>query len=117
MKLPEIAGRMRAALVGRDSGWVQQDLGRGLAIVLSRDGDQYRLAMRREGVYPSIDEVAICSRVFGVPDGSEPVRVTPRKSKSPADGRTVVYYVVELHWRESVIRHPEKGAVTLRAPG
>lgn len=111
-KLAEIADEMRAQLGtgpggspdpegapnGRPAA-VHRALMRGLQVVLARNGKQWRLALGREGVYPSDVEVEVCRRAFQAPVGAE---ITRREatSRHPKTGRKIRHLVVELMWLE-----------------
>ena len=97
-RLALLAGEMRDAVesTGRHA---HQKLPHGLEIVMQRTDGRWRLAMAREGVWPSDVEVDICRREFHVPEGS----VERRKRHSrrhPKTGRQLFYSVVELCWME-----------------
>lgn len=94
-KLAEIAAEMRAAVGSRGSRVVW--LPRGLEIVLIRNEERFLVKVRREGVYPSEQEVEVVSRAFGVPVGTEPVR---RTAQDWTKGYRRQMFVVELGWTE-----------------
>ena len=96
-KLSEIAKEMRAAVDGRTVGWTEAPLARGLLIAFGHREGRYRLVLRREGVYPSEQEMAICCREFGVPLGTEPAQ---RIAKDWSKGYKRLMYTVELAWTE-----------------
>ena len=107
-KLAEIADEMRAQLVAGPGGSPDPDGGqaavhrplvRGLQVVLARKGHQSRLALGREGVYPSDTEVEVCRRAFRVPAGAETTK-REATSRHPKTGRKIRYLVVELMWLE-----------------
>lgn len=100
-KLQTIADGMRASVSQRASGWTAAMLPGGLELVLSRQaGDVWRLALRRERVYPSDTEASILAEVFGVPDGLEAARRRSWQDKHPKTERAVRWCVVEFVWRE-----------------
>lgn len=95
--LTEIAQGMLQAVQAKRTCWTQHTLGRGLWLVLSRDDTRFVLSLRREGVFPSEHEVAVCMRDFGVPEGTEPMR---RQQTTPTAGRSIRWCIVDLRWRE-----------------
>ena len=97
-RLSLLAGEMRDAVesTGRHA---HQKLPHGLEIVMQRTDGRWRLAMAREGVWPSDVEVEVCLREFHVPDGS-PERRRHHSRRHPKTGRQVVYSVVEVNWME-----------------
>lgn len=97
-KLQTTARTMRTALTTVESGWNAADLPERLQVVLSRQGEQWRLALRREGgTPPSYEEARVCAEAFEVPEGTEPKR---RGWVEKAPGRTVRINTVEMMWRE-----------------
>lgn len=101
-KLRATAQAMRQGLdwsrqVGKPSAWNMRTLNGGLQLLLSYHDEQWRLALRREGVPPSEEEIALCLAAFDVPDECARSR---RISKETKYHQTVTYHVVELHWRE-----------------
>jgi hypothetical protein len=98
-KLQETAIAMRVALQSKEQGAKHQPLPRGLHLVLQRADCCWRLALGREWVYPSETEVTICKAAFNVPEGSEEKRTT-KPSRHPSSKRPIIFYVVELTWRE-----------------
>jgi hypothetical protein len=96
-KLSSIAASMRSTIADKPAAWVSQPLPGGLEIVLSHREESWRLALRRLDVYPSDTEVEVCSRVFGVPEGTEPAR---HRSNDRSNDRIAHYHIVELNWRE-----------------
>ncbi len=100
-KLEQIAGDMRQMLEANEKmHFVHQRLARGLELVLERRGEQqWRLALGRQDVEPSVDEIEICREAFRVPAAAEPNAVTKQR-KSPKTNLPVVYHVTELTWRE-----------------
>ena len=68
---------------------------------MSRTDGNWRLALGREGVYPSDQEIEICRASFHVPAGcAESKRVSP--SVHPKTKRVINYCVVDLTWVEEV---------------
>jgi|WetSurMetagenome_2_1015567.scaffolds.fasta_scaffold88302_1 hypothetical protein len=98
LKLQTIAANMRAAVAQHDTGWTAAVLPGGLELVLSHQAEAWRLALRRERVYPSATEEAILAEVFAVPEGTEPAR---RSKTEAAKERQVRWCVSEFCWREA----------------
>lgn len=96
-KLQTIAAQMRAAVAAHSTAWTATVLPGGLELVLSHQAEAWRLALRRERVYPSATEEAILAEVFAVPEGTEPVR---RSKTEPAKERQIRWCVSEFCWRE-----------------
>ena len=96
-KLAVIAQEMRAA-VGA-GGYRLIPLARGLQIGLHRREDRFRLVVRREGVFPSEQEVEIVRQAFGVPEECV-AEVGSKTEQHPVTKRTIRWQVVELRWRE-----------------
>lgn len=100
-KLQTVANSMRQSVSRHPSGWTQTTLPGGLDLVLSRqDGDTWRLALRRERVYPSDTEASILAEVFSVPDGLESARRRSWQDTHPQTKRPIRWCVVEFTWRE-----------------
>jgi|WetSurMetagenome_2_1015567.scaffolds.fasta_scaffold1053042_2 hypothetical protein len=100
-KLQTIADGMRASVALHNTGWTAATLPGGLELVLSRQGgDIWRLALRRERVYPSDTEASILAEVFGVPDGLEAAHRRSWQDKHPKTERSVRWCIVEFVWRE-----------------
>lgn len=74
-------------------------LPRGLEIVMERRDGRWRLALGRERVSPSDEEVEICRRTFNVPEGADEWRRT-KTSTHPKTNRERTYVIVEFFWRE-----------------
>lgn len=102
--LRQVAAGLRQTLdwsqqAGRARGWIQRPLKNGLQIVYSYCGDEWRLALRREGVPPSENEVAVIRRDFDVPEGA--LRFDNQQTEThPKTRRKIRYHRVELLWRE-----------------
>jgi hypothetical protein len=97
-RITDIAAEMRADLADQPFSCTRPvRLGGGLELLLHRNGPQYRLSLRREGVYPSEQEVGICAAAFGVAEGSEPGR---RVQNDLLAGWKRQLHVVDLVWRE-----------------
>jgi hypothetical protein len=101
-KLRATAQAMRQGLdwckqTGKTSSWNMRTLPRGLQMLLSYQDEQWRLALRREGVAPSEEEISLCLAAFDVPDTCGRAR---RISKETKYHQTAVYHIVELTWRE-----------------
>jgi hypothetical protein len=100
-KLQTIADEMRASVARNGTGWTTAILPGGLELVLSRQaGDIWRLALRRERIYPSDTEVSILADVFAVPDGIESAQRRSWQEKHPKSERQVRWCVIEFVWRE-----------------
>jgi hypothetical protein len=101
-KLQTIADGMRKSVSQYDSGWTAATLPGGLELVLSRQaGDMWRLALRRERVYPSDTEASILAEVFGVPDGIESARRRSWKDTQPKSKQPIIWCAIEMTWRET----------------
>lgn len=98
-KLATLAANMRKAVAARPFGWAQETLSGGLDIVLSRNGEKWRLALRREKVYPSETETAILTRSFDVAEGTEPIR-RQTCDVNPTTQRRIEWRIIEYNWRE-----------------
>lgn len=80
--------------------WCRTKLANGLDIILQRiDDRRWRLALAREGVYPSETEVTTCRRYFDVPDTADEQR-SPRQYHHPKTRRVIEYRRVEITWTE-----------------
>ena len=105
-KLDAIAERMRSHITTVGALYSHQRLERGLEIVLQRHVEsngaiRWRLALGRPDVAPSENEIAICRRAFGVPEGTEH-QVVPSKSRMNRKTRTTTtLYVTEMYWYEA----------------
>lgn len=95
-RLQEIVVGMRRAVEQKPVCWTEYTLGGGLRLILSRNDERYVLSLRREGVFPSETEVAVCVRVFGLPEGTEPRRRQLTENK----GRSIRWCIVDLGWTE-----------------
>lgn len=100
-KLNDVAKGMRSDLEAKEQGAIYKPLARGLKVVMQRTAGQWRLALGREGVYPSEMEIDICRAAFHVPAGCEESR-TVKPSVHPKTRRTIQYHVVNMTWREEV---------------
>ena len=98
-KLATIADGMRASVARHEKGWTAATLPGCLDLVLSRQAEAWRLALRRERVYPSATEESILAEVFAVPEGCEPARRSATETH-PTTHRTVRWCVSEFAWRE-----------------
>ena len=107
-KLKRMARGMRTAAASREKGLTDSELVRGMRLVLSHDGEEWRLALLREMVYPSAAEVRICGEAFRVPEGTEPRRRTWTEER-PAGARSIRWFMVELLWRELDGHGPGEG--------
>jgi hypothetical protein len=99
MNLTIVARSMRNMIDLKPAAWVKRELPRGLQLILSHNNASYRLALAREGVYPSDEEIAICMAHFAVPEGTDPKRFETQTYQAKT-GRNVRLYVVELIWRD-----------------
>ena len=102
------AAEMRGYLSKANSGWQQAVLRGGLVVELERWDDRWRLSLGRERVAPSDTDFEACREAFGAPAEAEPSR-RRAKTWSATTGRTVVWEIVELRWREA-LAVPEVGA-------
>ncbi len=105
-KLDEIASNMRRHVVDAGAMYSHQRLQRGLEVVLQRHIEssgavRWRLALGRQDVAPSEDEIAICRKAFGVPVGTEHAAVQSKSRKSRKTGNVSTWYVIEMYWYES----------------
>jgi hypothetical protein len=100
-RLMTIADDMRDTLETQgDEAALHRPLPHGLQIVMQRrDRHHWRLALGREGIYPSDTEIETCRRAFHVPEAAEIARRTAQY-RHPKSGRTITYYVAELTWVE-----------------
>ena len=103
-KLDTIAGNMRQHIQTAGAAWSHQRLAHGLELVLQRRIEQtgvirWRLALGRESVPPSDDEVAICRRSFGVPEATDPSRKQVMRTNSKTN-KSIVWHIAELEWIE-----------------
>jgi len=96
VEIGRIAAEMQMELMRKaDHGrmWVNRLLPHGLQLVLERQGEGYRLALARAGVYPSQAEVDLCIAAFCIPER----RTTSSKSAYVAGS---LLHVTELAWRD-----------------
>lgn len=103
-KLDSIAANMRQRITGAGAPWSHQRLAHGLELVLQRRLEptgvtRWRLALGREAVQPSDDEVAICRRAFGVPDAADPTRRQAVRTNSKTNKHST-WNIAELEWIE-----------------
>jgi hypothetical protein len=113
MTLRQTASVMRQGLdlvkiSGKPSAWIMRTLPRGLQMLLSYEGDRWRLALRREDVMPSEDEVDLCSLAFGVPDAAGRHNFKSKETAAVTH-RRIMYHVVELTWREDPAGRSDDG--------
>lgn len=104
-KLQIMAEAMREFILTAGAHYSHQRLARGLELALSRSIEQdgrhrWRLAMAREAIPPSADEIAICRRAFNVPAGSEESTFTKDRT-NPKSRVTTTWHVVEVFWHEA----------------
>lgn len=98
-KLATIAARMRAAVAAKPFGWTEHTLPGELNLVLSHNGEKWRLALRRERVYPSEVEERLLRQAFGVAEGTEPLR-RQTCEEHPITKRRIERRVIEYNWIE-----------------
>jgi hypothetical protein len=94
-----MAQEMRAAALR--TGAVHRPLVKGLQVVLRWEDERWRLALGREGVFPSETEVEVCRRAFAVPEGVETAR-REASWRHPKTLRAVRWQVVEMSWVETL---------------
>jgi hypothetical protein len=109
-KLDALAARLRTAVAAKPFGWVNHTLQGGLDIVLSHNGEKWRLALRREKVFPSDVEADILTRAFAVAEGTEPQRRQFCEAH-PSTQRRIEWRSIEYNWREVETESP--GATTV----
>lgn len=98
-KLTEIATTMYSKVI-EAGDWDRVKLSHGLDIILHRvDELQWRLAVAREGVYPSDMEVEVVRTAFDVPEAAEEAR-SEKEYTHPKTKRTIYYRRVEVTWQE-----------------
>ena len=98
-KLAALATTMYSKVI-EPGDWDRVKLEHGLDIILHRlDDHQWRLAMAREGVYPSDMEVEIVRNAFDVPEAAEEAR-SEKQYTHPKTKRTINYRRVEVTWQE-----------------
>jgi hypothetical protein len=100
LKLEMIAARLRTAVAAKPFGWANHTLPGGLDLVLSHNGEKWRLALRREQVYPSEVEAEILTRVFGVAEGTDPKR-RQYCEVHPDTQRRIQWQIIEYNWIEA----------------
>lgn len=103
--LDTIASRMRDHITITGAMYSHQRLERGLELVLQRHIEsngavRWRLALGRTDVSPSQNEIEICRRAFGVPEGTEHAEVKS-KSRTGKTGIVSTWYIVEMYWYEA----------------
>ena len=98
--LQSIALDMRRMLTDTDAAWVHRRLSHGLEIVLQRKSNgRWRLALGRESVQPSDQELAVCRPLFGVPVDAEERRFSTSKIQAKTN-RLTLYHIAEMEWVE-----------------
>ena len=105
-KLDAIAARMRSHITTTGAMYSHQRLDRGLELVLQRHTEsngamRWRLALGRSDVEPSDEEVAICRKAFGVPEGTEHTAVQSKSRYSEKSKIVSNWHIVEMYWFES----------------
>lgn len=103
-ELQSLAARMRTFVVG-GAWYTHQAIGNGLEAVLQRrieqsGAERWRLALGRPDVAPSEEEIAICRKAFGVPEGTEHAAVQSKSRVSKKTGIVSTWYIVEMYWYE-----------------
>ena len=101
-----IAATMRSHVVNAGAMYSHQRLPRGLEIVLQRHIEsngkvRWRLALGRNEVAPSEDEIAICRKAFGVPEGTEHTAVQSKSRYSEKSKIVSNWHIVEMYWYEA----------------
>jgi hypothetical protein len=99
-RLKTLANDMRRDLARAGQG-VRRTQRDGMVVDLYLRNEQWRLVLRREDRQPTTEEVRVYAEAFGVPEGSEPVRME-RRETHPVTFRLVPYKLAELAWREPV---------------
>jgi hypothetical protein len=99
-KLAQLASAMRTAVAAKSTGWTNHTLPGGLDLVLAHKDDAWRLALRREKVYPSVTEADILTRAFGVAEGTEPKR-RQYCEVHPDTQRRIQWQIIEYNWIEA----------------
>lgn len=105
-ELDAIADRMRSHITTTGAMYSHQRLARGLEIVLQRHVEsngalRWRLALGRPDVAPSEDEIAICRKAFGVPEGTEHTAVQSKSRYSEKSKIVSNWHIVEMYWYEA----------------
>lgn len=105
-ELTAIAAKMRSHVVDACAMYSHTRLPRGLEIVLQRNIEatgavRWRLALGRQDVAPSEDEIANCRSAFGVPVGTEHAAVPSRVRVSKKTGIVSSWHIVEMYWYEA----------------
>ena len=105
-KLDAIAERMRSHITTSGAMYSHQRLDRGLELVLQRHVEtngaaRWRLALGRVDVAPSEDEIAICRKAFGVPEGTEHTAVQSKSRYSEKSKIVSNWHIVEMYWYEA----------------
>ena len=99
-KLQMLAERLRTAVAAKPFGWANHTLPGGLDRVFSHNGEKWRLALRREKVFPSEVEADILTRAFGVAEGTEPKR-RQYCEVHPDTQRRIQWQIIEYNWIEA----------------
>lgn len=103
--LASIATSMRSSVISSQRG-AHHRLPRGLEIVMQRHVEssgamRWRLALGRQDVAPSDEEIAICRNAFGVPEGTEHTAAQTKNRPSKKTGKLITWHIVEMYWYEA----------------
>lgn len=98
LKLNDIAASMRKGLLLQAHGYASYPLSGGLVLILVRNEPRWRLTLRRREIFPSDNEIKVCRRAFGVPEGTDEQRRV--QSERINARQSVVWWCVDLAWRE-----------------
>ena len=93
--LTNVGKDMKGKLANVEKGYVSRALFGGLVVVLERRGTQWRLAIGRTRSAPSITEVEVIERDFGLPVG-----VQWSWASRPNRKKKITYQVAETTWIE-----------------
>lgn len=94
-----MADEMRQALACFHCGKLRQPTPLGW-VELQRFDNCVSLTIERDDRSPSWEEITSLSRLFGVPEGTEPNLYRIRR-KHPRTGRRARYFVASLLWLEA----------------
>lgn len=99
-ELDRIAGEMLQMITQTDARWVHRRLSRGLEIVIQRTGSRYRLAIARQGTWPSDDELAVVAKRFNATAAADFPERTTKKFRNPKTDTEITYHVIQIEWTE-----------------
>jgi hypothetical protein len=99
-KLVTIAADMRQFIERSGARWVHRRLSHGLEMVLQNDERQWRLALARNDVPPSAEEIAICQKAFNVPAGTEATLIVKERQLKKGPAKVEQVHVAEMYWTE-----------------